>query len=294
MMEKTHYRWMLVPTLLFLLLFIYIPVTRGAVMAFQHYNLFDLSTLRFNGVDNFISVITDVNISFPQILLNTAVWLFGSLIFQFILGFALALLLRKPFVGRGLYTALVFYGWALSGFAIGLTWAWLFNGQAGLVNDLLIRLGVLKDPVGFLSNPRLAMMSVIIPNIWYGVPFFGIMLLAALQSVPNELYEAAILDGAGTVRKFISVTVPYVRPTIVSTILLRTMWIVNFPDLIYAMTNGGPVNRTNILATQMINKVFKEYDYGQGSAIAVIIMLLLFLYAAIYLKLVEDSKEELL
>jgi len=96
------------------------------------------------------------------------------------------------------------------------------------------------------------------------------------------------------VRKFISVTVPYVRPTIVSTILLRTMWIVNFPDLIYALTNGGPVNRTNILATQMISKVFKEYDYGQGSAIAVIIMLLLFVYAAIYLKLVEDSKEELL
>ncbi len=258
-------------------------------MAFQNYNMFDLSALRFNGFDNFIAVITDSNISFAQILFNTAIWLFGSLSLQFVLGFSLALLLRKPFRGRGIYSAFVFYGWALSGFAIGLTWAWLFNGQFGLINDVLIRLGILNQPIGFLSNPDLAMISVILPNIWYGVPFFGIMLLAALQSVPNELYEAATLDGAGAFRKFFSVTVPYVKPTIISTVLLRTMWIMNYPDIIYAMTGGGPVNRTNILATQMINKVFKEYDYGQGSAIGVIIMVLLFAYAIMYLRITEKG-----
>ncbi|MGE4584681.1 MAG: carbohydrate ABC transporter permease [Sphaerochaeta sp.] len=291
-MEHKYYRWMLVPALLFLLAFIYIPVIQGGVMAFQNYNLFDLNALAFNGLKNFTTVLTDPNIHFAQILLNTVVWLFGSLLFQFLLGFGLALLLRKPFRGRGLYTAFVFYGWALSGFAIGLTWSWLFNGQFGLVNDVLLRLGLLKHPIGFLSTPNLAMISVIIPNVWYGVPFFGIMLLAALQSVPGELYEAATLDGAGAVRQFFSVTVPYVKPTIVSTILLRTMWIVNFPDIIYAMTNGGPVNRTNILATQMINKVFKEYDYGQGSAIGVIIMILLFAYAILYLRLAERGGQD--
>ncbi len=275
--------------MLFLVAFIYIPVVRGGVMAFQSYNMYDLSALRFNGFDNFIAVITDPNISFLQILFNTGIWLFGSLFLQFVLGFGLALLLRKPFRGRGIYSAFVFYGWALSGFAIGLTWAWLFNGQFGLINDILIRLGILSQPIGFLSNPDLAMISVILPNIWYGVPFFGIMLLAALQSVPNELYEAATLDGAGAFRKFISVTVPYVRPTIISTVLLRTMWIMNYPDIIYAMTGGGPVNRTNILATQMINKVFKEYDYGQGSAIGVIIMVLLFAYAIMYLRITEKG-----
>jgi len=288
-MERNYYRWMLVPAMLFLVAFIYIPVVRGGVMAFQSYNMYDLSALRFNGFDNFIAVITDPNISFLQILFNTAIWLFGSLFFQFVLGFGLALLLRKPFRGRGIYSAFVFYGWALSGFAIGLTWAWLFNGQFGLINDILIRLGILSQPIGFLSNPDLAMISVILPNIWYGVPFFGIMLLAALQSVPNELYEAATLDGAGAFRKFVSVTVPYVRPTIISTVLLRTMWIMNYPDIIYAMTGGGPVNRTNILATQMINKVFKEYDYGQGSAIGVIIMVLLFAYAIMYLRITEKG-----
>ena len=291
-MEQKYYRWMLAPALLLLTAFIYVPVIRGGIMAFQNYNLFDMNNLHFIGFQNFVSVITDKNINFFQILWNTVVWLFGSLFFQFVLGFGLALLLRKPFFGRGLYTAFVFYGWALSGFAIGLTWSWLFNGQFGLINDLLMRVGILNAPIGFLSNPNLAMISVIIPNIWYGVPFFGIMLLAALQSVPNELYEAATLDGAGSIRKFVSVTVPYVKPTIVSSILLRTMWIVNFPDIIYAMTNGGPVNKTNILATQMINKVFKEYDYGQGSAFGLIIMVLLFAYAILYLRLTEKGGGE--
>lgn len=283
---------MLVPAFLLLVACIYMPVFRGGIMAFQNYNLFDLTDVHFIGLQNFSEVINDANIRFAKILLNTLLWVAGSLVFQFLLGFGLALLLKKPFKGRGVYSAFVFYGWALSGFAIGLTWAWLFNGQFGLVNDLLLRLHILGSPVGFLSDPKLAMISVIVPNIWYGVPFFGIMLLAALQSVPNELYEAATLDGAGAVRRFFSVTVPYVRPTIVSTVLLRTMWIVNFPDIIYAMTNGGPVNSTNILATQMINKVFKEYDYGQGSAIGLIIMALLFLYAIVYLRLVENRGGE--
>ena len=118
------------------------------------------------------------------------------------------------------------------------------------------------------------------------------MLLAALQSVPNDLYEAAVIDGCGVVRQLFSVTIPYIKPTIISTLLLRTMWIVTFPDIIYAMTNGGPVNSTNILATQMINTVFKEYDYGKGSAIGVIIMAILFVYSVIYLRLTKSSGDD--
>ena len=287
--EQKTYRWMLVPAFIFLVLFIYFPVLRGGTIAFQKYNLFDLSQTGFNGFDNFKAVIFDPDISFLQILGNTAVWLFGSLILQFILGFALALLMKQPFRGRGLYSGLVFYAWALSGFAIGLTWAWLFNGQFGLINDILIRIGIISKPVGFLSEPRFALASVITVNVWYGVPFFAIMLLAALQSVPEELYEAARIDSVGWWGRLFHITIPYVKPTIVSTTLLRTMWIINFPDIIYAMTGGGPVNRTNILATQMINKIFKAYDYGQGSAIGVIIMALLFAYAIFYLKLTSRN-----
>ncbi len=291
-MNKQTQRIMLMPAFLFLILFIFIPVVRGAVMAFQNYNMFDLTDIHFIGFKNFVDVITDKNINFFQILFNTIVWVVFSLAFQFVLGFILAMLLEKPFHGRGIYSGLVFYTWALSGFAIGLTWAWLFNGQAtGLINDILMKINLIDSPIGFLSNPKIAMVSVIVANVWYGIPFFGIMLLAALQSVPKELHEAAVIDGASAIKRLFKVTIPYIKPTIVSTLLLRTMWIVNMPDIIYAMTNGGPVNKTNILATQMINKVFKEYDYGQGSAIGLIIMLLLFVYSVFYLKLTSRKDD---
>ena len=283
----------MIPAFLFVILFLYFPLAKGVVMAFQNYNMFDLTNLHFIGLDNFKAIITDPYTNFWQILWNTLIWLVFSLVFQFVLGFTLALLLKKPFAGRGIYSGLVFYTWALSGFAIGLIWSWLFNGQFGLFNDILIRLSLIETPLGFLSTPKLAMMSVIITNIWYGVPFFGIMLLAALQSVPNELYEASTLDGCGAVKQLFYVTIPYIKPTIVSTILLRTMWIVNYPDIIYAMTNGGPVNSTNILATQMINEVFKQYDYGQGSAFGVVIMLILFIYSVIYLRITKSSEDSI-
>ena len=282
---------MLVPLGVVLLFIIYYPMIRGMVTAFMRYTMINLSKTGFNGVDNFIAIFTNKNIIFVQILLNTAIWVFVSLAGQFILGFSLALLLRKPFKGRGVYTGFVFYTWALSGFAIGLVWSWLFNGQFGVINDILIKTGFLKIPVGFLSNPDYALTSVIITNLWYGIPFFAIMLLAALQSIPRELYESAEIDGAGKVRQFFQITIPYIRSTITTTILLRFMWIMNFPDIIYGMTGGGPANSTNILATEMINKIIKNYDFGQGSAVGFIIITILFIFAFFYLRIV--AKKEL-
>ncbi len=236
---------------------------------------------------------TDQNFRFTQILSNTFIWVIVSLFFQFVLGFGLALLMRRPFKGRGIYSGLVFYPWALSGFAIGLVWAWMFNGQFGIINDLLKKIGLIHHNIGFLSDPHYALPSVIIVNIWYGIPFFAIMLLAALQSVPQELYEAAEIDGANYFVKLFRITIPYIKPTIISTTLLRAIWIMNFPEIIYGMTNGGPANATNILATQMINKIYNFYDYGQASAIGVIIMVILFVYAVIYLRTTSMKELEL-
>ncbi|QQO09487.1 carbohydrate ABC transporter permease [Breznakiella homolactica] len=282
--------WMFVPAILLLSVFIYFPVVRGISIAFMRYTMLDLSQTRFNGFDNFTAIFTNPNIKFTQIIFNTAVWVFISLAGQFILGFTLALLLRKPFRGRGIYTGFVFYTWALSGFAIGLVWSWLFNGQFGIINDLLMKTGIINTPIGFLSNPRYAMASVIIANIWYGIPFFAIMLLAALQSVPRELYESAEIDGAGKPRQLFQVTIPYIQSTITSTVLLRFMWIMNFPDIIYGMTGGGPANATNILATEMINKIMKAYDFGQGAAVGFIIITILFVFAFFYLRIVARKE----
>ena len=294
MKNDKWYLLMLLPALAFICFFIFYPLVQGGVMAFQNYSLFNLKDIKFIGFDNFKEIILGKSVNFWQVLWNTVRWTVLSLVFQFLLGLLLAMMLRKPFRGRSVYCGFVFYPWALCGFAIGLIWTWLFNGQFGVINDLLMKLGLIKENIGWLSNPKISMYSVVISNVWYGIPYFGIMLLAALQSVPSELYEAATLDGCNGVQQFFHVTIPYIKPTIISTVLLRSMWIVNFPDLIYAMTNGGPVNSTHILGTMMINKVFKEFDYGVGSAYGVIIMVLLLCYAMIYLKITRASEDDML
>ncbi|MGI6215632.1 MAG: carbohydrate ABC transporter permease [Christensenellales bacterium] len=294
MKRDKWYLLMILPSMAFICFFIFYPLVKGSTLAFQEYNLFNLKNVHFNGLNNFKAIISNEYVNFGFLFLNTLKWMVLSLIFQFLLGFLLAMMLRSPFKGRSLYCGFVFYPWALCGFSIGLIWSWLFNGQFGVINDLLMRAGFISENIHWLSDPKIAMYSVITANVWYGIPYFGIMLLAALQSVPNDLYEAATLDGCGSVKKLLHVTLPYIKPTIVSTVLLRSMWIVNFPDLIYAMTNGGPVNSTHILGTMMINKIYKEFDYGQASAYGVVIMLALLLYAIAYLKLTKASEENML
>jgi multiple sugar transport system permease protein len=286
------YVMMLLPMFIILLIFTYIPLLQGIRLAFMRFSFFNMNQNRFNGIDNFIEIFSDTNVRFGRLVYNTLVWIILSVAGQFILGFGLALLLRKPFKGRGVYTALVFYVWAMSGFVMGLTWSWLYNGQFGIINDVFQRLGLIKDPIGFLSNPNYALFSVIVSNIWMGIPFFGIMLLAALQSIPHELYESAMLDGAGKMYQFIKVTVPYIQSTITTTLLLRLIWTMNSAELIYGMTGGGPANATNTFAVEMINKT-KALNYGRASAMGVIILVILFVFANFYLRFVSKKEFKL-
>ncbi len=274
---------MLVPTLGSILILTYIPAFRGIWMAFQNYNMFDLSDTSFNNFANFRKMLADD--IFLLSLKNTIIWVVVSLAAQFVLGFVLALLLREPFKGRGVYSGFVFYPWAVSGFIIGLIWRWIFNGSSGVVNDLLMRMGLIKVNIAFLSDPHYALVSAIIANVWYGIPFFAIMILAALQSVPRELYEVAEIDGAGSLARFWKITVPYIKPTLISTTLIRFIWIMNFPEVIFVMTNGGPAGHSHILSTLMIEKIYTIYDYGLGSAIGVVIIGVLIVYTITYLKL---------
>ncbi len=257
-------------------------------MSFQNYTLFDLLNIQFIGLDNFVSVVTSPD--FPRVAMNSFFWVVCSLFFQLLFGLTLALLMRRRFRGRGIYQAFVFFPWAMSGFLIGLIWRWMFNAQFGVINDLLMKTGMIDAPIPFLADGTWAMAAVIIANIWYGVAFFAIMILAALQSIPEELYEAAAMDGAGRFQQLWSVTLPYILPTMLVTILLRVIWILNFPDIIYSMTNGGPAGSTHIFATFMIEKVIFGQDYGQASAIGVIIVLILLLFTVFYVKATRVEK----
>ena len=267
------------------------PTIRGIVMSFQNYTLFTFQNVRFIGFENYEAVLKSSR--FYNALWNTVVWIAGSVSLQFVLGFILALLMWKPFKGRGIYAGLVFYPWALSGFAIGLVWSWLLNGTYGIVNDILLKLHLIEEPINFLSDPKWAMFSVILINVWYGIPFFAIMILAALQSIPQSVVEAAKIDGAGPVRRLFSIIIPYIRPTILSTLLLRVIWVMNFPDIIYGTTRGGPAGATEILSVYMINIVFYENDYSKAAAVGTIVLAILIAYTALYMKITSYGELEL-
>ena len=272
---------MLLPGILAILGFTYYPLARGFIMAFQKYTLWNIYDRSFAGFQNFIDIFSDTD--FGMIMGNTLRWVFVSLFFQFTLGFGLALLLKKKFRGSGVYQGLVYVPWAISGFLIGLIWRWLFNGQSGAINDMLMRLGLIQRQLPFLSNVNYALWSCIIANVWYGIAFFAIMIQAALKGVPEDLYEAADIDGASRLQKFCRVTLPYIKPTLVLTTLLRVIWILNFPDLIYGMTQGGPANSSHILSTYMMDFIMTAQDYGRASAVGVIIMVILASYTCFYL-----------
>jgi multiple sugar transport system permease protein len=278
----------LAPAAVFVTIFTYYPVLAGSQMAFRNWKLTDLTDTSWVGLDNFRAIVADP--AWGTVLGNTVVWVVGSITPQLVIGFALALWLRRRFRFRGLYQALVFFPWAVSGFLIGILFRWLFNSEFGAVNDLLQKAGLIDEPIAWLASPGTAMAAVVIANVWYGVTFFAIMILAALQSIPDELYEAAALDGAGRARTLFQIVIPYIRTTLVLTVLLRVIWTFNFPDLIFGMTGGGPNDETHIVTTWMI-KITQQGDYGRASALGLVVVAGLLLFAVFFLLATRERRE---
>lgn len=265
------------PALILIVTIMLVPLALGMSYAFRDIQLLNPFSGGFIGLDHFRALGQDQD--FYRALRNTLWWTGASVFLQFVFGLILALLLDKPFAGRGLAQALVFLPWAVPSFLAGLNWAWLFNPVIGPLPHWLHALGLLSEPNNILSDPDLAMWGPVAANVWWGIPFFAITLLAALQAIPRDLYEAASIDGAGPMQRFLSITLPFLAPTIAITVLLRTVWISNFADLIVVMTNGGPADRTQIVASYIFTQAFKRLDFGYASAIALVLLALLLAYS---------------
>ena len=266
-----------VPSVFLIALIMLVPLALGLSFAFRDLVLLDPDSGGFVGLDNFRQLAGDE--AFWGALRNTVTWTAASLALQFGLGLVLALLLDVPFRGRSLVQALVFLPWAVPSFLSGLNWAWLFNPVVGPLPHWFVSLGLMRTPDNLLSSPDHAIWGPIVANVWWGIPFFAITLLAALQSIPADLYEAAAMDGAGAVMRFRAITLPFLAPTIAITVMLRTVWIANFADLIVVMTRGGPADSTQILASYIFTVAFQRLDFGYASAVAAVLLALLLLYA---------------
>jgi multiple sugar transport system permease protein len=265
------------PSIILIAVIMLVPLVIGVSYAFRDIQMLDPTSGGFIGVDHFYDLWDDP--SFWNALVNTVLWTVASVLLQFVLGLILALLLNKPFPGRTVTQALIFLPWAVPSFLSGLNWAWLFNPVVGPIPHWLTSLHLMASPENLLSSPTHAIWGPIIANVWWGFPFFAIMLLAALQSIPPDIYEAAQIDGAGPIKRFFSITLPFLAPTMAITVLLRAVWVANSADLIVAMTGGGPADSTQIIASFIFTTAFKGLDLGYASAIALVLLVLLLLYA---------------
>ncbi len=283
---------MLLPGILLVCMFSYFPALKGVMMAFQKYTIYNLKKVEWIGLGNFLEIFR--NREFIMAVPNTIRWVAVSLFCQFTIGFTLALFLKSKFPGRGLYQGAICFPWAISGFLIGITFKWIYNASYGPLNDILIHLGMVSraEPIGFLSDPRYAMASVIAANVWYGIPFFVIMIQAALQGVSEDLYEAADIDGGSVVQKFFHITIPSIKSVLVLTTLLRVIWIFNSAELIYALTDGNPAGRTHTVTSKMLNLIMAEGNYGQASAVGVIIIGVLTMFSAFYIAATKFEQED--
>ena len=271
------------PVLILIVAVLLVPLSVGLSYAFRDIQLFDPFSGGFVGVEHFRELNGDR--SFRAALLNTLIWTGASVALQFIFGLILALLLSRDFPGRQLAQTLVFVPWAVPTFLVGLDWTWLFNPIVGPLPGWMFALKITHDTNNLLADPGTALIGPIVAAIWWGIPFFAITTLAALQSIPKDLYEAASIDGASTFRQFRSITLPLLAPTIAITILLRTVWIANFADLIVVMTNGGPADSTQTVASYIFTVAFRRLDFGYASSIAAVLLALLFVYALAILSL---------
>lgn len=278
------------PAVLMVVCFLFYPIGMVFYYSFQNYDISAPYYNSFAGLDNFVTIFTNDKLFFPS-LLNSLKWVVTEVGLQLVVGLILALLLNQTFRFRGFVRAVAFIPWAISGVLASVIWSLMYNEHMGVLNDVLMRLGIIDSPQAFLASTSTAFGAVVIAELWRGIPFFAITLLAGLQSIPNELYEAARVDGANRWKSFLFVTLPQLKNTIILTTLLRVVWEFNNVDLIFNLTGGGPAHSTTTLTMYIAELAVHGSNFGYGSALTVISFGILLIFAALYLKLSRYEKE---
>lgn len=273
---------MLSPAVLVTIVIVFLPMLQTAWMSLHDYILFRPKSFDFVGLKNFIAALHDE--VFWISLRHTAIWIFLTVPSQMLLGLAAALLLNQEFPWRGLARALIIVPWALPSVVISLMWVWIYDSNYGVLNDFLLRLGLISTSIPWLADPATALYAIILTLTWQGFPFFAVMILAGLQSIPRSFYEAAAIDGASGWRQFWHITLPGISGVLVTAVLLRTIWVANSIDVIFVMTGGGPGYATYTLPLYAFIKARTNLDFGYGSALAVLFTLMLIGLVIVYLR----------
>ena len=279
----------LIPAGLYVLFAFVVPVIYNLILSFEVTTPATIASLfaPWAGLSNY--KVTLLNSITQSALIRTLTFTVLSLLFQFLIGFGLALLFNLRFPLNKLARSLVIVPWLLPFLVTGFIFRFLFQLEAGAVNQVLVDLHLIHAPIGYLLSPGWAYVTVLITNIWLGVPFFTVLLFSALQDVPPELKEAAMIDGAGPWQTLVRVTLPVIRPVIEVTFVLGFVFTVKVFDIVISLTQGGPANSTQLIATWAYNLSFQQFDYGAGAALNTVLLIIALLVAPIYIRLNRDS-----
>lgn len=272
------------PAVIYMLVLIGYPIVYNWIISFQDATAFTLkdSERAFIGLSNYKAIFSDP--TFAHAVQHTFIYTIGCLVIQFTIGFLLAMFFSKKFTFAKPIRGLVVISWMLPVTVTALVFKFMFSQDSGIINTLLMNLHIIDEPVGWLLSGGTGMAVLIIANSWVGIPFNMLLLTTGLNNISTDVYEAASIDGATKRQQFFKITLPLLKPTIMSTLVLGFVLTFKVFDLVYVMTGGGPVDSTEVLSTYSYKLSFQQFQFGQGAAAACVLFVCLFIVALIYLK----------
>ena len=280
---------LLLPAVAILALVIFYPLVQALLLSLKEATLLSATVAPYTGLDNFKQLLGDE--VFWTALKNTFVLTTTSIAGSLVLGMSLALVLNEKVPFRNFFRGIALIPWVVPGVVVALLTLYMFNSQVGVVDYVLVQLGVTERFVDWFGSTKNALWAIILANIWNQSPFYMLMILAGLQTVPEDEYDAAKVDGANVLQRFRYVTVPNIRGVLAIVIALQVIWNFNNFDLIWATTEGGPVNATTTLTVHVYRMAFKSLDLGYAAAIGVVMLVALLLFSVFYIRAMEGSEE---
>ena len=290
-LRKFEGYYYVIPAIAFMFIFIFYPIVYNVILSFKDVDVLTLlsSEKKFVGFNNYIEVFKQAE--FWKSLFLTCIFTVACIVVQFIGGFALAVVFNRSNVPLKIMKAMMLIPYIRPVTVNGILWKFFFSTDGGFINEVLISLGIIQEGIDWLQQPATAMFSVIVANIWCGIPFFMILLSTGLANIPKDYYESARIDGATSWKQFIYITVPSLKASIQASLILGIVYTFRAFELIYVMTGGGPVNGTELLTLFSYKESFTKFEFSIGATISNILMIVLLILGFFYVRMMSDDEE---
>ncbi len=272
--------WYILPTIILFIFILAIPI-----FDLIKYSLGDSNIIQgYKGWNSFKNFKYLLNPKFLNSIKITILYVIFGVLGVVVCGTVVSLVLDKPIKGRAIFRSIVIIPWVIPQAFAAAMWGWVVNPQFGFLNQLLNTTGIIQNNISFLSKPEMALATVIVVRVWQGTPFMIISLLAALQTIPEDIHEAASIDGVNGLQRFCYITLPYIRSVLTTTTLIIAAWTMQIFDTVYIMTGGGPARGTQLVAIEIYTKAFQQDDLGTASAIALLVLVVILILSIVNMR----------